>query len=372
MHVAVLLTELATTESVDFECLPHDAARSRGQCTDGTRIAIKTHTIVAVACPLVARCLAYTCAACWVRSLGVSLRLDTVQHVNWSTRAVIPEGVVPPIAVLKGFELDRIGGRSGDLLVIRVQNSSRLSPAKWQCLRSLNLRQIGSAALCRSDLPNTWGMIEAVKDHVAVIEFDSIINLERKPTSSRRGVIGKTSSVEYEHLRYGTRTQPGELVRDRDGRYFAFESDRNGVRLMWGSRVLLGEALAAFLKAYDSPAARVGADASLLVSYDAERSREIIETSTAKAVSHLRTYISSIVFARLAFSPVEFTWQAAHRPFDDMAVESTEVGVNCGARDLDLESARRFAARTGDPQFFSEADCRVEVRQHGIMRAFRF
>lgn len=297
------------------------------------------------------------------------MKIDSVQDVRWSTRAEIPEDVIPPIFTPSISNLAKVRGRSGDLLVLRLNNSHKLSPDKLRSLRSLNLREPGSAALCLSHLPNTWGMIESVKDHVAVIEIGYIIHLERTPTE-RYGGIGSKSRVEYERLQYGTSSKPGELVRSDRGSFFAFESDRSRVRTMWSSSEDLRSSFAAFQESFRSPPVELGTtNATIVVGLDS-KPEEIIETSVSHAVDMITNQSQHILMARLAFRLFEFTWEFPHRPFDDIDAISSEIGVNSSVYDIDLDSTRRFAYLTGDTDLLKNGGCRVSVRQHGNLKTF--
>lgn len=254
--------------------------------------------------------------------------------------------------------------------MIRLQHHGRINPKQEECLRSLNLREIGSASLCSSDLPNTWGMISAVKDFVAVVELGDKISIERV-SHQEEANAADGSGMDFERLRYGTNTSPGELVRRRDGSFFAFESDRSNVRMMWSSEVSASRALAALQESYAWPSVKVGQDAATLI-VEKDNDYEPTETSVLDAVKRLKDAPAGLIFARLAFKAFEFTWQAPHKPFDDMDAEFAEIGINSSVHGIDVSPARRFASMTGDPEFFRDAGCMVEVRQNGVLKKFSF
>jgi hypothetical protein len=219
------------------------------------------------------------------------------------------------------------------------------------------------------------GNIRAVKHLVAVVELRSICRKDGILESEVQDARG----MPYEKPLYGTKTRPAQLIRDSDSNYFAFESDRNGLLLMWGTRLSLRQCLDAFNESFGRPPGAAGSSSTLGIrAVEAvaaegdieERSVVIRDTTFEEAQALIREEGQQVVFARIAFQGIELGWQAPHQVFEDR--EEVFAEINLYSEDLDLTSAKSMAMQTGDRRLFENAGAVVQIRQRGVLKTIPF
>lgn len=283
----------------------------------------------------------------------MATKLDPTQDFNWSTLATIPEGVRPSVWGVRGSD---IRGREGDIIVQRIPSSSRLNFSQLQSLRSLRLPTVGSAALWRSSLPGILGQIENVREHVAVIELGRIIYL---------GETTKNSELQYERTKYGTNTNPGELIRDREGNFFAFESDRRRFRIMWSSPLTHSRAITELLAAF--PDLENGSKSESVAVFSDTVSP--VEGTASEILDRCAEREDDLKVVRISYRDLDYTWQETHQPFHDRAIRCREIGVNMSnvalRSSLTRASIESFALRTGPGKIIRSGQCEIAVRIDG-------
>ena len=230
------------------------------------------------------------------------------------------------------------------------------------------------------------GYIRAVGDLVAAYELNDTI-YRQTPAGAR------DTHMEYEKIEYGTNTRPGGLVRNTDGEYFAFESDRNGLLLNVSTSLSLPECLEQFQKAFPHAVARPGERASGLaivaeghpnhsvishggpggeglVEYSFDPSVLMADMPTDEAIELVRRDELEVVAARVAFKGFFMTWHRPYARFIDSDLEVAEAGVYAGTL-REIDGMRRFMRLSGRAAFFLETDVTVRVREHGNPRQVR-
>lgn len=183
----------------------------------------------------------------------------------------------------------------------------------------------------------------------------------------------------YEKLPYGTATKPAEITRSQDGEYFAYESDRTGLLLMWGTDYDLIECLDAFGSRFRTREQGLMLSAELLtmdmsvsdeVVHDVETRSQSAEGPFDVVREQVAALVGSVAVARFDAGKLEFSWKAPHHPFDDMDTVSSEVQLF--SEDLDLHSALAMANHVGPAELLAAAQCTIDIRRRGRRRLVHF
>lgn len=298
----------------------------------------------------------------------------TTQDLVWLPEAVIPEELPPnlPLPGTRAFD-ERVRGREGDLVVVQLRGSANLRASERDSLRTLNLKGLGSFALRMSDDGITRGLIRSVQHIVGVIDLGGVYSKERSK-----------SPAGYEHILYGTSTQPAQLVRDSIGNYFQYESSRRHILLKWNTAEPVAVCLERLEKAFDSPPGKRSIESIAGFTLEPSHAMDVVaahvrrdgryvvaDGTTGDVVRIVREREQHVNFARVAFEDVTLTWRAPRQKFEDRDLAAAEVGV-IGGTDLDISKARWFADATGSETFFANAACEVQVRIHGNLRSYPF
>ncbi|NEM90904.1 uL30 family ribosomal protein [Galbitalea soli] len=315
--------------------------------------------------------------------------MATHQDLRWSPLALVPEraGIDVPFPLEEIRAYPELSGRSGDLLIIQLRSGIGVTRKRQATLRSLGLAGIRTSSLRSSREPGIFGYIRAVRDLVGVVELGGIMYRSAQ-------LSARSTHLQYERIEYGSNTRPGGLVRNSDGEYFVFESDRNGLLLNWSTSLSASEAFEQFQQSFIDEGTplrvRSGESASMVMvsgrhdpghspithdrtldsgdgdweEYQVDPSNLIGEMPTEEAIDLIRRRDLPVVAARIAFRDVFMTWHRPYARFIDSDVESAEVGVYLN--DLSrINGARRFVRNAGRARFFSEADITILVRERG-------
>lgn len=253
----------------------------------------------------------------------------------------------------------RIHGRAGNLLVIQQRSANGIGEAKQATLRSLGLKGIGTISLLHSS-SSVRGYLRAVKDLVTVVQLPETCYNEAEHS-------------EYQKTPYGTVTHPAELIRNSQGDYFAYESGREGLLLMWNTQLPLHEASRRLRNIYDSPILYDGEPNSVVIADSPARRNDRegggheppVEITAQQAMGIISDEGTStrVQLARVALQDVEFAWLAPHRPFDDLDIVTAEIQIF--GNPLDLKKARLAAEATGPERLFADAGVTIDVRRPG-------
>lgn len=262
---------------------------------------------------------------------------------------------------------DAIEGREGNLLVFQVRSGIGEKPSRRDALRTLGLRGPGSVSLRNDDGP-TAGNIRKVEDLVMTVRLP-----ERCFKEEMFQVGADAPSLTYEKIQYGTMTRPAEMVRSRSGEYFAFESDRNGALLMWGTTLGPEEFFDECLKVTreNLPAQRTSfvISGQIAESDDASEGENPHYVDTERALKIVRGG-KEVSLARLEFGEFECTWISPRQPFDDMNTVCAEVHFYTESLNLDI--AKALAMQTGPRRLLSQASIAIDLRRHGTRRLIPF
>lgn len=297
--------------------------------------------------------------------MSSSVRYDqsviTTQELHWYRRAVIPESNIRNLPLPGSLGSSRVAGRSGDVVVYQVRSTNKAIESHQKTIETLGLNGVFSASLKMSN-PAIWGMIDTVRDYVAVLILDGVFYKQDNSNRSQSRV------ADYERLKFGSETQPGGLIRGKSGEYFAFESDGKSLLMNWSSSADFEsthhffetnfEELRPSSKPFSSSVGIVTSSKS-----DSRRTVEVVDGSAAELLERLASRdLASVAFARLAYDTVSLTWRRPFKRFSDRPTRFGEVGLLGNGQDIDLTKARAFAVETGPADLLRDGGAVVSFR----------
>lgn len=300
------------------------------------------------------------------RQVDSPIKLREAAGHQWFANGLDPQAYLQNLPLPGYYGGNRLRGRAGDLVVYQIKSEIGAEDDVRHTLRSLGLKGVFSGSLRISDETN-WGYIRKVQDYISVLVMNNVYY--------KKTALTDDETLQYERIKFGTQTQPGELYRSQTGEYLVVESDRRKLLVAWSSVKSFSAAYKSFSASFQPELSSrrtsiVGfASEDIVVS---DGSVEVIEGETREVVSEMKEAgIAAVAFARLGYDDVQFTWRRPYARFSDRDTKFGEVGVL--GTNLDLTKAKSFALATGPESILTEVPVEVTVRrQDGRQRTAPF
>ena len=275
----------------------------------------------------------------------------------WFAGSLDPRTRLKNLPIPGFYGSSRISGRSGNLVVYQMRSSIGALEETQRSLRTLGLRGVFSASL-RVGNETTWGLIRSAQDYISVLILDEIYYKEDQPSSD-------TTSLQYEHVKFGTETQPGSLYRNSNGEYFVFEADRKKLLLNWSTSDNFESALLKFRQAFNPETSRVHQSVLAITTRDVLQetsSVDVLDGPTSALLAQAdEAGFANVAFARLAYDDVQLTWRRPYARFSDRSTRFGELGLL--GTGLDLALSKAFALESGPVGILTEAGIEISVRR---------
>lgn len=292
--------------------------------------------------------------------------------VTWDSSALTPSSQ-PRVPLPDSPEFRHVQGREGDRLIVQLHSEIGAAPKHRAALRTLGLRGIGSASLRRSDDPVVQGNVNLVRHLVGVVILP-------------RMAYKENIKEQIEYIDYGTSTLPGGLARNDHGDYFAYESDRRNILLMWGMDLDFSTSFSLFRETYQdmlisNSHAVVGRSESTVVvpraphlsevqDYLTQADIEVIDGPSDEIMNLAQDRNEDLALARIAFRDIEFSWRAPIKRFHDRDARLAECALY--GRVIDLRRARQLFNGTAASDFASSLEMTILKREQGNLKQFKF
>lgn len=210
-----------------------------------------------------------------------------------------------------------VGGRSGDAIVIQLSSTCGMRHKHKKSLATLGLHGIDTAALVNFKAGSTIGNLAVLGPKVRVIKLKKTVEKRSKNACTIQG-----DRLMVEHVEYGSKSQPCDLLRVNGEDYWYSEFSKRSANIAWSTSSPARDTINALAKALDS------ASGTGRIIRHTEEGDELGEGSLTEVIDYLEGQDpTTIEYVQVKVGDLSLSWKEPFRRFVDSELELAEVTV---------------------------------------------